>query len=183
MTSPLGTIRPVVDDDLCLMLCWRNAPEVRRHMYTRHEISLAEHQAWWERTKARPDQRYFMYEFQGSPQGVIGFTALDPVNQNASWAFYAAPDASRGTGSRMEFLALDFAFGELRLHKLYCEVLASNPAVVRLHQKFGFQTEGVFRQQHHYESAFIDVHRLGILADEWKKGRDAMLGRLQHGNR
>lgn len=183
MTSPLGLIRPIVEDDLGLMLSWRNAPEVRRHMYTRHEISLAEHQAWWARTRERSDQRYFIYEFQGAPLGVVGFTAVDPVNQNASWAFYAAPDAPRGTGSRMEFLALDFAFAELGLHKLYCEVLASNPAVVRLHQKFGFQHEGVFRQQHRYESTFIDVHRLGILVDEWKQGRDAMLERLQHGNR
>ena len=41
--SDLGGLRGIKEDELELMLSWRNAPKVRENMYTRHEISLSEH--------------------------------------------------------------------------------------------------------------------------------------------
>lgn len=175
MTSDIGILRDIADDELELMLSWRNVPAVRANMYTQHEISLDEHLAWWKRSAAREDVRYFMYEFQGVPSGIVGITQIDRQNCNSSWAFYASPDARRGTGVKMECLALDYVFKDLRLHKLYCEVLAFNAAVIKLHQKFGFQVEGVFRQQHRQDEEFVDIYRLGLLASEWDQGRDSMM--------
>lgn len=177
--NSIGTLRPIRDDEIELMRSWRNAPDVRSKMYTRHEISQAEHQSWWTDTKARSDRQYFMYEHAGTPLGIVGFTMIDTTSRNCAWAFYAAPDAPRGTGSRMEFLALEHVFGHLQLHKLYCEVLATNQAVVRLHQKFGFTIEGTLRDQHRMDDGFVDVIRLGLLAMEWADKREAMLARLQ----
>ena len=80
--------------------------------------------------------------------GIVGFTNIDERNQNCSWAFYAAPVAPKGTGSRMEFSPWKMAFQELNVHKMYCEVLGFNTPVIKLHQKFGFEREGIFREQH-----------------------------------
>jgi len=160
------------------MRTWRNAPAVRANMYTRHEITLEEHRSWWDRTSTRADQKYLMHERGARPAGIVAFTAINPADRNACWAFYAAPDAAPGTGSRMEVLALEHAFGDLGLHKLYCEVLAFNEPVIRLHRKFGFSVEGVFRQQHSTDSGFVDVHRLGLLAHEWAAGREAAIARV-----
>lgn len=179
----IGQLRPISTDELELILSWRNAPGVRANMYTRHEISLDEHLAWWARTRERTDQSYKMFEREGTPLGVVGFTQIDQVNSNSSWAFYASPAAPAGTGSRMEFLALDFAFEELALHKLHCEVLAFNQPVIKLHHKFGFQTEGILRSQHLHGAEYIDIVRLGILSDEWRATRQAMLKKLQATNR
>lgn len=174
----LGTLRHIRTAELELMRSWRNAPEVRANMYTRHEISLEEHLAWWEKTSQRDDQTYFMYEHEGSPRGIVGITAIDRVNSNCSWAFYAAPHAPRGTGSRMEFLALEHVFGQLKLHKLHCEVLAFNEPVIKLHQKFGFNVEGVFKEHHLNGTAYVDIFRLGLLDREWASQRDVILQKL-----
>jgi len=175
--TDIGRLRTIKEEELELMLSWRNAPAVRGNMYTRHQITLEEHTAWWVRTCERADQKYFMYEFGGNPNGIVGITAIDTVNSNCSWAFYASGDAARGAGIRMEVLALDYVFLELKMHKLYCEVLAFNTPVIRLHQKFGFQEEGVFRQHHKMDESFEDIHRLGLLAAEWAEKRDEMLGK------
>lgn len=176
--NTLGKLRAIQDDELGLMLSWRNAPAVRANMYTRHEISEEEHLAWWTRTCQRTDQLYFMYEYETQPLGIVGITAIDMVNSNCSWAFYASPQAPKGTGSRMEYLALEYVFGSLELHKLYCEVLAFNSAVIKLHQKFGFFVEGVLRQHHQVDGEFIDIHRLGLLQAEWATNRVQMLNKL-----
>ena len=73
---------------------------------------------------------------------------------------------------------LEYAFGELQLKKLYCEVLAFNSPVIKLHQKFGFNVEGIFRQQCKINGNFIDVFRLGILACEWQEHRQKMHEKL-----
>lgn len=174
----LGQLREIKDDELELMRTWRNAPAVRANMYTRHEISSAEHLSWWARTQQREDQQYFAYEKHGEPLGIVGFTSIDRANANCSWAFYAAPSAPKGTGSRMEFLALEHVFKSLKLHKLHCEVLAFNTPVIKLHQKFGFQIEGIFRQQHYLDGEYVDIYRLGLLEREWGLKRDEMQNKL-----
>lgn len=172
--SSIGRLRAIEPEELELMLSWRNAPTVRANMYTRHEIGLAEHLAWWARIQGRSDQQYFMYEQKGVPLGIVGFNDLDELNRNSSWAFYASTSAPRGTGSKMEYLALEYAFNKLGLHKLCCEVLAFNATVIRLHEKFGFKVEGILREQHKVEDVFIDIYRLGMLAAEWSVKRGEM---------
>lgn len=174
----LGELRTIKDAELELMLSWRNALAVRKNMYTQHKISFNEHLSWWDRIRTRVDQKYFMYEIDGKPCGIVAFNKIDLHNKNSSWAFYASPHAAKGTGSRMEFLALECAFSELSLHKLNCEVLAFNIPVIKLHQKFGFKVEGIIRQQYIIEQNYSDVYQLGILAEEWKELRKNMLDKL-----
>ncbi|MDP3164622.1 MAG: UDP-4-amino-4,6-dideoxy-N-acetyl-beta-L-altrosamine N-acetyltransferase [Hydrogenophaga sp.] len=174
----LGTLRNIKPEELELMLVWRNAPSVRNNMYTRHEISLPEHLAWWDHVKERSDQLYFMYERQGVPLGIVALNGIDSVNKNSSWAFYAAPEAPKGTGSRMGFLALEHAFYSLLLHKLCGEALSFNAASINFHQKLGFKVEGILREQHWLDGAFTDVYRMGLLAHEWQEIRTEMLSRL-----
>lgn len=174
----LGQLRSIRNDELELMLSWRNAPAVRKNMYTQHEISLNEHISWWQNIKSKADQKYFMYELNGHPWGIVAFNKFDSINENSLWAFYASPEAPRGTGSRMEFLALELAFFEFNLNKLNCEVLAFNTPVIKLHQKFGFKVEGIIRQQYKINQEFVGIYRLGILADEWSELRTGMLEKL-----
>jgi UDP-4-amino-4,6-dideoxy-N-acetyl-beta-L-altrosamine N-acetyltransferase len=157
------------------MLEWRNSPSVRANMYTRHEISREEHYRWWGQTVISDAKLYLMYERNSVPLGIVGITQIDRVNVNASWDFYTSPNPPLGTGSRMEFLALDHVFRMLRMHKLYCEVLAFNMSVIRLHQKFGFQIEGTFRQQYRTDMGYVDIFRLGILSEEWQLQRPTIL--------
>lgn len=176
--SSFGKLRDIAQNELEMMLSWRNSPGVRANMYTRHEITFSEHVAWWERTQIRADQRYFMYQYQEKPLGIVYLNNIDTLNKNTAWGFYASPDAPKGTGSRMEYLALEYIFNEMKLHRLHCEVLAFNVPVIKLHKKFGFQVEGVQREQKLLDGAYVDVYCLGILASEWKSIRQEVFDRL-----
>jgi len=179
----LGVLREISSKDLEMIRKWRNAPDVRSNMYTQHIITEEEHQKWWCRISKDDSQVYFIFEYGGLGAGVVSFNQIDRENLQSFWAFYAAPDAPRGTGIKMEVLALDYAFNDLELHKLSCEVLAFNTPVINMHKKFGFQQEGIFRQQCLIEGKYIDVYRLGILSTEWKTKRPEMIARLQRYDR
>jgi RimJ/RimL family protein N-acetyltransferase len=51
-------------------------------------------------------------------------------------------------------------------------VLASNPAVLTMHERFGFNREGCFREHIQKPDGPVDVYRLGILAGEWNEIRE-----------
>jgi UDP-4-amino-4,6-dideoxy-N-acetyl-beta-L-altrosamine N-acetyltransferase len=156
----------MTDDDVPMVLRWRNVPAVRAAMYTRHVISEAEHHAWWKAQKGRDDRSYHIHMDEGKPTGYVAFTDIQPTHRRASWAFYAADDAPKGTGRKMETSAIRHAFGPLGLDRLVCEVLDFNTKVIALHETFGFLQEGRWRHHMHIDGTWHDVVLLGLLKGE-----------------
>ena len=84
------------------VLAIRNEPEVRRNMYTDHEIGIQEHREWLARTNSRGDVKMFAVVFDGQIVGAIGLTSIVPAQLRAEWAFYlSAATQGRGLGSRL----------------------------------------------------------------------------------
>ena len=177
-SSPFGSLRPMVDDDLEMVLAWRNNPNVRNNMYSQQEITLADHRRWWAKTKNSLHDRYFIYEAKGGPSGLLAFNEIDQSHEVAFWGFYTSPEAPKGTGTGLGLAALDYGFGELGLHKLCAEVLAYNAASLAFHRKLGFVEEGVFVAQKKINGTFVDVYRLAAFAVNWGEKRLALATRL-----
>lgn len=159
-------VRPMVSADLVRVLAWRNHPEVRRYMYTQHEISLGEHTRWFERASQDPNRHLLIFESEGPPLGFINIHQIAPGGI-ADWGFYAAPDAPKGTGRQLGQAALQYAFSTAGLHKLCGQALSYNERSIRFHQKLGFQQEGILRQQHFDGQHYHDVVCFGLLVNEW----------------
>jgi UDP-4-amino-4,6-dideoxy-N-acetyl-beta-L-altrosamine N-acetyltransferase len=179
------TLRPLEAADKDRLYAWRNSPEVAAFMYTDHPISHEEHDRWFAGLTGDPKRDYRIIEVDGAPTGPANFYDIDRVQGRASWAYYLADPSVRGkgVGGYVEFAMIERAFGEvskggLGLRKLWCEVLITNEAVWKLHQKFGFQQEALFRAHVVKAGAPIDVMGLGLLAQDWAAARPAMAQRL-----
>ncbi|OOE94919.1 UDP-4-amino-4,6-dideoxy-N-acetyl-beta-L-altrosamine N-acetyltransferase [Salinivibrio sp. AR640] len=177
--------RAVTHADSDTLWHWRNRPAVRQFMYTQHEISHDEHQAWFSHMLANT-HRYFYIVYKrvdGQPDKPLGVVNLDLDSENrtsAIWAFYATPDAPRGSGALMEFGALSLAFETLGVTQLNCEVLSHNQGVVRLHQRFGFRETPQSRQRTFSlpEGKTVEIVCLSLSADEWQQGASALQTKL-----
>ena len=168
MSNQPYRLRPLETSDLELVRTWRNRPEIRSNMFTRHEISREEHEAYFDKALGDPSKRFFLcVDDSGTPVGVVNIVNIDPVHGTASWGFYSGDTSRRGVGTWMEFLALDYVFLELGMEKLQCEVLEWNRLIVEFHLKFGFSIEGIARHQHVRENARCDVFQLAIHRTEW----------------
>jgi len=51
-------LTPLTEADPERVLPWRNAPAVRRAMVSRHQISLDEHRAWFQRLQQESRRRW-----------------------------------------------------------------------------------------------------------------------------
>lgn len=167
-TAPMVTrIRPMSREDLELVLDWRNHKDVRRHMYTQHEISREEHARWFDGASQDSSRHLLIFESNTIPLGFIN------IHESASrgvadWGFYAAPDAPKGTGHQLGRAALHYAFVEAALHKLCGQALAYNEPSIKFHLSQGFQQEGILRDQHFDGRNYHHVVCFGLLASEWQ---------------
>lgn len=158
----------------------RNQPAVRSFMYSDHPISVSEHAAWLRSLEGNTRQSVFVVAIDSRACGVVALNAINATHRTADWAFYLdSALQGKGLGSQVEFWLLDHAFNTAVLEKLNCEVLATNQAVIRLHQKFGFSIEGVRRQNVIKNGERIDVVLLGITREEWLMQRPKMLDVIQ----
>lgn len=162
-----GYIRPVTLEDAELILTWRNQDFVRNNMYNNKIIDYKTHIKWFNKMLNDESFKYFIYEKDSMPIGVISFYGINYETKKASWAFYLGSEKSRGAGVDMEQLALNYAFNELRLHKLYCEVLSFNTSVIDFHKKFGFSVEGVRKKDYLRDGIYYDIYQLALLKDEY----------------
>jgi UDP-4-amino-4,6-dideoxy-N-acetyl-beta-L-altrosamine N-acetyltransferase len=158
----------MTEDDLEMVLRWRNHPDVRRHMYSPGEIGREEHVRWFERNSRDPRHSLLIHEREGQPTAYVSFIS-DERSRRASWGFYAAPGAPRGSGRAMARDALGFAFRTLGLHKVCGEAIAANVASIGFHQALGFTREGVLREQHFDGSRYHDVFCFGLLEQDWRE--------------
>lgn len=166
-TSMPSQIRPMVHADLKLVLAWRNHPDVRRYMFTQHEITLDEHQRWFERTLPDPKKHLLIFEVNHQPLGFVNFNEAENGGI-ADWGFYAAPVAPKGSGRQLGRAALNHAFTQLKLHKVCGQALAYNERSIQFHQSLGFQQEGILRDQHFDGERYHNVISLGLLSNEWQ---------------
>lgn len=174
-------LRAVQADDSDRLLAWRNAPEVAAFMYSDHVISPEEHARWFAGLAGDPRRAHWIIEVDGVPAGLANLADIDPAHGRCAWAYYLADPSVRGkgVGGYVEYWMLQEVFERRGLRKLWCEVLASNEAVWRLHGKFGFTQEARLRAHVVKNGEPQDVLGLGLLAEEWRERRPAMAERLR----
>lgn len=160
-------VRPMTQEDLERVLTWRNHEDVRRYMYTQHEISLAEHTRWFERASQDSSRHLLVFECNAMPLGFINLHQIAPGGV-AEWGFYTAPDATKGTGRQLGQAAMHYAFTHVGLHKLCGQALAYNERSIKFHSNLGFQQEGILRDQHFDGQNYHDVVCFGLMASEWQ---------------
>lgn len=166
-TPVQSQIRLMVYADLGQVLTWRNHPDVRRYMYTQHEITSDEHQRWFERTLPDPKKQLLIFEVNQQPLGFVNFNETGNGGI-ADWGFYLAPNAPKGSGRQLGCAALSHAFTRLQLHKVCGQALAYNQRSILFHQSMGFQQEGALRDQHFDGERYHHVICFGLLSHEWQ---------------
>ena len=125
---------------------WRNQPANREVSTYQHEISAAEHEAWWQRASADPSRRVLVFEEEGRARGVVNFFDIADVADEriGAWGFFLDNETALAEGTAMMLWvrlmadAVDYAFDVLELDVLEGEVLEGNEVVRMMNRRFRF---------------------------------------------
>jgi UDP-4-amino-4,6-dideoxy-N-acetyl-beta-L-altrosamine N-acetyltransferase len=160
----------MVDGDLEFVLTWRNHPDVRRFMYTTHEISFDEHARWFKAASADSSRHLLLLELAGLALGYVNFRC-DGAG-GAVWGFYLAPDAPKGRGRLLGDAATRHAFEALGLQTLRGEVLPANVASRQFHLLLGFLPETAPQGENDSLADAPDVLRFVLTRSDWESHQE-----------
>lgn len=110
----------------------------------------------------------FIIDSEGQPVGHVAIEADWERDTSAELGIVVDPmHQRRGFGTRAVSLALDFAFGEKRAHRVWAGVLGNNAPALRLFETAGFVEEGRAREARREGDEWIDHVYFAMLRREW----------------
>ncbi len=118
------------------------------------------------------DNRYFFLIID--PDGkIIGESVINEIDWDLRCAnfrigIYHKIERGKGIGTWATEVTRDFAFEELKLHRLELDVYSFNSRAEKMYLKAGFKREGVLRDAIMDGDKYADDILMSILEDEWK---------------
>lgn len=160
-------LRPLTIEDAPQVVRWRNDPFVVEHLFGDEPPTLDSHVRWFAQMQQRGDRQEFVIveRATGRAVGTIGLSSIDRVHRRAEYGILIGEADARGRGYAREAseLLLDYAFHDLRLHRVYLLVFADHVTARRLYERLGFQVEGTLRGHIYKRGVFRDVVEMAIL--------------------
>jgi diamine N-acetyltransferase len=102
----------------------------------------------------------------------LGTVSLKNIETKSGQAEYAIVMSKAAIGTSAAKFATDFilkkGFAELKLNRIFLNVLKDNARAVRFYEKYGWVKEGVFRQALLHKGELKDLVWFSILKEEYK---------------
>lgn len=163
----LGCLRALEEEDLALILQWRNDPNVLRFLDSYEPLSMYGHRRWFQGLHGDPTRAYFgIVMGDGGLAGVAWLKQIDWRVRKAEVGIYLGRSRGKGLGKEALRNLIQYAFETLNLHKLWATVFSYNMPSQRLFEGLGFRKEGLLRQETYREGRYHDVIRYGLLREE-----------------
>jgi RimJ/RimL family protein N-acetyltransferase len=167
MTAPAFLLRAPRPEDVAAYCGFLTDPEVHVWLEDRCQrpLSLAEIQAF----VLGPAWCRWAIECDGAFVGLTGLEDYDPARGTARF-FIVIGDRKlwgRGLGEAVIGRVLDHGFQGLGLRKILSDFMAPNQGSRLIHERAGFQVEGVARQDSWRQGQWVDRVYVAIFKDEF----------------
>lgn len=134
---------------------WINDPATVRFNAPYHPVGWESHSAWFGGLGSNPSRIEFAIRRREAPEiiGMLQLLDIHPIHRSAELVIRIGEEQKRGQGYGSEAvkLALDFAWNDLNLNRVWLRVFATNKRAIRAYEKAGLEQEGRMRK-----AAFID---------------------------
>ncbi len=165
-------LRPLEPDDADVVHGWYADDRFRIGM-GESPTSLARRRRRYEEVAARPESDVLRFVVcalaDDRPVGRADLFMIDHANGSCGFGIGigAATDRGRGYGTDAVGALVDFAFGELRMERVWLDTEASNARALAVYRKAGFTDEGPLRHAWFVDGGHMDGRRMSMLREEW----------------
>lgn len=162
-------LHTIEEDDLDVFARARNDPDVRVPIGVDAPQNRESLETFFEETISSDDGVHLLACVDENPIGAVMIRDEDQSSGTGDLAYWILPEfRGEGYGTEALSLFLEYAFVELRLHRVQADVLATDDAARSLLESLGFEEEGRFRERRFHDGGYVDTLRFGLLADEWR---------------
>jgi RimJ/RimL family protein N-acetyltransferase len=151
------------------MFRWMCDPVIAYNLGLSREPSLEETKRWVREAIQAENTQAFAILSRGRHVGNVVLDRIDRRLRTARLSIYVGDAGSRGrgVGRKAIQLALDLAFNEVQLEKVWLTAHARNVSAIRTYVDAGFRLEGIHRSEFLLAGERMDEFYLGILRGEY----------------
>ena len=171
------TLHPLEREDLAFVQRYENAPSVRRGLTIHDPRNTAQMEDNFERHQDGEGESLLVcvpdddHEDGYRPVGFVALFQVERPAGRATLACWTAPD-EQGNGYATDATErlVQYAFDELRLHRVVAQAIASNRGSRHvLEEKVGMVEEAVLRDEKFVDGSHEDVYQYRLLESEWRE--------------
>ena len=168
------TIRKIKKSDTNNILKWRNSKLVMSFFIDRRPLTKEQHYNWLETKVKAGEVAQFIASEDGVDFASVYFRNIDKQNNKAEFGIFIGEEnfLGKGYGKKISRLAINYAFDELKLNKVYARVLKYNKASYNMFLKLGFHKDATLRKDVLINGKYYDVYILSVLENEWRKNEE-----------
>lgn len=124
--------------------------------------------AWYNNFKGH--EYAWIIEHNGKCIGSARLHNISNTDRSASYAvgIFDVSLLSKGIGSEVTQLVLEYAFKYMKLHRVELKVLEYNKRAIRCYEKCGFKIDGILRDSAFIEGSYHSDIIMSILEEEWE---------------
>lgn len=192
MSEQQVSLREVTREDVSRIRQWLQNEEVSESWFGRYAYGDPAHLGYhpdqmedasedqWERVFGNPEHRIFsIYTQDGEHIGEVHLAVEESLGDAQISIIIGRADLwHQGYGTSGVRTALDRAFGEYGLYRIWADIPEYNEAARALFTNLGFTHEGTLRKSRPHEGARYDSVVMGMLAAEYSQRMAAEARRL-----
>lgn len=164
-------LRRLEKKDAPFMLEWMHDATINcNFQYPFGEMSMEKVIAFIESSLDEENKHFAIVDENDEYLGTISLKHISKKDRNAEYAIVTRKNA-QGTGVAMVATQelLKYAFEELKLHKVYLNVLSENVRAQRFYEKCGFVQEGIAKDVVRIKDKYKSLVWYGIFEDRTKE--------------
>ncbi len=169
-------LRPLVMEDAKSLQENINDPDIYRYTLTIPHPYEMSHAEWWinhiqERIKeSKAYELGIELKENGKIVGGMGLCKIDPKHDVAEVGYWLGKKYwGKGITTEALELLLDFAFNELKLHRVYAYTFIDNIGSQRVLEKCGFTREGRRKEAIKKNGKYYDNFMFGLVSSDYVK--------------
>lgn len=157
-------IRKLEYNDATKMLEWMHDPNI--NCYFRSDFSkmtLNDVMNFIQNSFDDKNQHFAIVNEKNEYMGTISLKNINKIDNNAEYAIVTRTVAhGKGLALEATMEILNYAFNELKLHKVYLNVLEENGRANRFYEKCGFKYEGMSKEMFYINGKYHNLNWYAI---------------------
>ena len=163
-------LTPITYDDCEDFVRWRNSDLVKSRFIYRKDLTV-EDQRNWIRTRVETGQvvQFIIWDRADNKKiGSVYFQDIDNNNHKCEYGILIGEEEylNGGRGTETARLALEYAFNNMKMHRVYLRLLSDNVRALKSYEHVGFKQEGVARNDVWLDGKPVDVIFMAAIRPE-----------------
>lgn len=160
-------LRPITLEDTDDIVRWRNSENVKKFFIYQGKFSKEGHLNWMENKVKQGSVIQFMIIEKESDKAVgsVYLRDVDLEYRKAEYGIFIGEEDARGKGygTQAARLMLEYAFSEIKLHRVYLRAFADNHRAIASYRKVGFLLEGILKDDVYVGGKYRDIAWMAVI--------------------